>query len=458
MEHFEHKHKIGEGYFCDVALYKDKESGELVAVKTLKKKLYPDQDCHYRMEREIKLLERLQGCEYIMPLITHGEDADKQRLWYAMPYAKQNLHDFIRAHNDHISKELRYRIVEDIIEAIRYAHKRGILHRDISPTNVMVFGEGDAVQIRVCDFGLGKDKESLSHYTKSSASHYGQILYVSPEQRAKLNSANAQSDIYSLGKLIYFIFTGKDPQNFKPFELSTLVNKATEDIPSDRFADIDELYKHFKELKKLNLNPVIPDEYYTLKDVLKEYSGPFNWLKMHSLLVKGAVVDHQYSDYISPVLDIFSGVNDLKAYYAAAGNDIREFARTFAKRIDECVGTFGWPFKATEDFGRMLKRIITTIPDDETRLICLKQLWDLAFVSDQWAVQRTIKSVLTREYITPNIEAQLAEYIIECEANVDMAEFAMLDLPKKVKAAIIQGRDRSIKRKEEKVESLDNIF
>ena len=77
-----------------------------------------------------------------------------------------------------------------------------------------------------------------------------------------------KSDIYSLGKLIYFIFTGKDPDNLKQFELSSLVTKATEENPSDRFSNIDELEKHFVSLKDLLLNEKISVEYLTLNEVI----------------------------------------------------------------------------------------------------------------------------------------------------------------------------------------------
>jgi serine/threonine protein kinase len=247
---------IGSGYFCDVKKYTDEASGILYAVKQLKKRFHKNEEYRYRFLREIELLKLLQESENVIELIS----ADKDNLLYIMPLATSNLYNHIKKKNNTLELEIRYNIVSQIISAIEIAHSKNILHRDISPNNILLFESNGQLLIKVSDFGLGKNKESLSHYTKSSVSGYGQILYVAPEQREKLNSATVKSDIYSLGKLVYFVFTGKDPDNQKPFELSSLVIKSTQENPELRFSSINEFKEHFKSLRDLMLNQKIPNE------------------------------------------------------------------------------------------------------------------------------------------------------------------------------------------------------
>lgn len=449
MEKLKHIGLKGQGYFCIVKQYLDESTGNEFALKELKKDHYPKEEYRYRLNREINILKELQGCENIIELLDSGHDTDKEKLWYLMPYARLNLYDFIKKNNGNIDKETRYNLLEQIINAIKFAHDRNKLHRDISPNNVLVFEKDGKIILKVCDFGLGKDSESLSFYTGSSASGYGQILYVSPEQRIKLKDATEKSDIYSLGKLAYFIFSGKDPDNLKQFELSSLVAKSTEENPDDRFPNIHEFENHFLSLKDLQLNQKIAVEHLTLIEVVSS-TDKKEWIQLHELLVKGNYLEHVYSDYITPVNELLLADDNLKTYYSTVGNAIRDFVRTYSERLNECYQTVRWPFSSMGTFGSVLIKIIKTVNDDETRLICFKQLWYLAFEADQWSVQKEIKEVLNNIFITPNIETQLAEYIIQSETKLEMTYFSSLTLPKIIKASIIKGNEVAEKKEEDR--------
>lgn len=443
----------GEGYFCIVKQYEDEKTGQCYALKLLKKEHYPREDYRYRLLKEIKLLNELQDCENIIELINHGNDKENQELWYLMPFVKTNLYNYIKSNNSTMTPLLRYQIIEQVINAIKFAHGKSILHRDISPNNILIVFKGGNPIVKVCDFGLGKDTESLSYYTKSSASGYGQILYVSPEQREQLKSATERSDIYSLGKLVYFVFTGKDPDNIKSFELSTLVNKAIEENPINRHENINEFEAHFKALKELHLNQEIPIEYVILKEFIKS-EGSVDFVKLHELFVAGNYIGHVYDDYIAPVNGYLLTDDNLTKYYKNVGNGIRDFVRTYFDRLTECYRTLGWPFASMTTFGRVLVNIIKTVSDDETRLICFKQLWFLAFEADQWDVQRQIKQVFNNRYITKPIEIQLSEYIISTEMSIDLGQFNNLEIPQSVKLGIIKSNEIAKVKKEERDKKL----
>ncbi len=80
-----------------------------------------------------------KGCKNIIRLINYGEDKDNQKPWYLMPYVKYNLFDYIKRKNGKLSKEVRFDIASQVFNAIKYAHERDVLHRNISPNHVLVF-------------------------------------------------------------------------------------------------------------------------------------------------------------------------------------------------------------------------------------------------------------------------------------------------------------------------------
>lgn len=427
--------KKGHGYFCDVKILEDESSRKKYALKELKKEHFKNGDYRYRFNREVHLLKKLQGSENIVELIDSGHDDEKESLWYLMPLADFNLYDFIKKFNGSLNVEERYDLVSQVINAIKIAHKGGILHRDISPNNVLVFKDGDKIVLKVSDFGLGKDAESLSHYSGSHVNGYGQYLYVSPEQKEKLKDATITSDIYSLGKLVYFIFTGRDPEKIKSFELSTLVDRSTSEFKEDRHQDINEFEAHFLALKEFNLNSKISIDNLTLREIF-EFKTPYSWIEIHEILREGKYVDHVYRDYINPVLKLLGSPKKLTAYYLEAKSSIIDFVSTFSDRLNECYKTVGWPFTSLNDFGSFLINIIKIVDDDEVRLICFKQLWYIAFEADQWAVQSEIKKVFNESFISPNICTQLSEYIINSEIDVNLKIFSDLKLPIRIRKAI----------------------
>jgi hypothetical protein len=112
-------------------------------------------------------------------------------------------------------------------------------------------------------------------------------------------------------------------------------------------------------------------------------------------------------------------------------------------------------------FGSVLIKIIKVVNDDEVRLICFRQLWGLAYESDQWSVQKEVKEVFNDKYISESIATQLSEHILDSSTEVDMGLFSGLTLPKIVKGSILKGNEISeIKEKarKEKQELEDEEF
>ena len=432
----------GSGYFCTVKKLRDKTGNEY-ALKELRKKFYKNEDYRMRFSREIRLLKELQGNKYIVPLIKYSKE--KGHYWYLMPFAKASLYDYVKKNNSSLSKKARFRIINQVLNAVAFAHSKDILHRDISPTNVLIYEEKGKDIAKVCDFGLGKDSKSLSYYTKSSVSGYGQPWYVSPEQREKLKNASVKSDIYSLGKLIYFVFTGKDPSALQTFELASLVWKAADENPENRYKSVSELKKHFISLKELELNHKIPDEFITLRDVLAS-GEEYTWLEFHNLVIEGKYLDHVYTDYLEPVFRVLKDKRNLFDYYQAIGPGVRDGFEKISENLFKCFKKTGWPFNQTRVFSNVLNIALGEFKNPQIRLICLKQLWHMAYVLDQYSAQRFVKYSFNRKLITPDIQTALAEFILTSKADINMSSvLSMDDLPTMIKSTIIEAIRREYK-------------
>ena len=428
---------LGEGYFSVVKKYVHLESGEFVAIKELKKMHFDRDDYRYRFLREIKLLNELFENEHIIEVLGNQNLVDQKRLYYIMPIASTNLYKYIKTYNNALSKENRIHIFDQILDAIKFAHDKSILHRDIAPNNMLVFEDDGQIKIKVSDFGLGKNLESLSYYTHSSTSNYGQILYISPQQRDFLKDANFGDDLYALGKLLYFIITGKDPIHFQSCDFSTLINKATEEDSSKRYQIIGEFWDHYESLKKLIFTEEIPEKYLILKDFI-QMKESINWLRFHEIALQANEVSHIYYDYIEPIIEIFSDSSNLNSYYTAVGNSIIDFIEVFIEKLHDCYCRTGWPFGTMNNFGNFLYELLIIIEEKDGKLLCLREIWYLAHEVDQWAVQSKMQNIFKKRLITSDIEIAFAQYVTEYPGTATLEHYEDVNLPPKVRLALIK--------------------
>ena len=179
--------------------------GRAVVVKVLKPELGAGVN-RERFRREIMLAAQLQH-PHIVPVLSAGEHGDL--LWYTMPFVEGvSLRDSL-IHAGSFSARTATRVLHDVLDALAYAHRRGVVHRDIKPGNILHHGSHSLVT----DFGVAKAlSASMPHSgTTSVGIAIGTPAYMAPEQLAADPSADHRMDLYAVGLLAYELLTGVQP-------------------------------------------------------------------------------------------------------------------------------------------------------------------------------------------------------------------------------------------------------
>src|SRR5438874_2565515 len=161
--------------------------GRTVVVKVLKPELGAGVN-RERFRREIMLAAQLQH-PHIVPVLNAGEHGDL--LWYTMPFVEGvSLRDSL-VHAGKFSARTVTRVLHDVLDALAYAHRRGVVHRDIKPGNILHHGSHSLVT----DFGVAKSlSASMPHSgTTSVGIAIGTPAYMAPEQRAARGDVDSGS-------------------------------------------------------------------------------------------------------------------------------------------------------------------------------------------------------------------------------------------------------------------------
>ena len=215
---YEVTQEIGSGGMSRVYLAHDRRTSQTVAVKVLHSHLLREgsaknADPKKRFEQEFKATMAL-GHDNIVRVTDHGF-TDSGLPFMVMEYIKgHSLEQLLRAQN-RLKLSQFYTVFFQTLSALIHAHERGVVHRDVKPSNIMLIKKDQNVNIvKLLDFGIAKvvmesQAKDAQHIT-NTGDIFGSPFYMSPEQ-CKGEDLDARSDIYSLGCVMYQSLTGKRP-------------------------------------------------------------------------------------------------------------------------------------------------------------------------------------------------------------------------------------------------------
>lgn len=249
---------IGRGGMGVVYLAKQHELDREVAVKMIRSGMLADEAEVRRFYTEAQAAARLHH-QGIVAVHQFGRRAGHH--FFSMEYIRgTDLQRMINRSVLDAREAARY--VRDVARAIHHAHQKGVLHRDLKPANVLI---DEQYQIHVTDFGLAKHMDSDSSVTSSGAA-VGTPHYMAPEQAGGLSDrASRQSDVYSLGAILFACVTGRPPivadsvmqtlvqvvhhpapsaRSIRPgipLDLDTIIAKCLEKKPTQRYESAEQL-------------------------------------------------------------------------------------------------------------------------------------------------------------------------------------------------------------------------
>ena len=196
--------KIGQGGIAEIYKGRQESLNRDVAIKILSSKLTSEPDIVKRFERESMVIARLSH-----PNIVHVIDKGVAggRYYFVMDYVDgTSLRQVIDS--PQIPLKTKLDMIVQVCKALDYAHKNGVIHRDIKPPNVLIDREGNAL---VADFGIAQMVSTPESEMTSSDVIMGTLAYMSPEQKLSSTNVDQTTDIYAVGVMLYEILLNKKP-------------------------------------------------------------------------------------------------------------------------------------------------------------------------------------------------------------------------------------------------------
>jgi len=268
------KRKLGSGGMGDVYLAEHVMLRRPCAIKLIRPDQAFDPNTLARFEREVQAMASLTHWNSV-EIFDYGH-TDEGVFYYVMEYLPgMTLEDMVEKHGALVPERLVH-FLRQVCQALREAHRIGLLHRDIKPSNIFACERGKVYDVaKLLDFGLvktfGFDDRSIKLTQEGTLA--GSPAFMSPEQAAGRAQLDARSDIYSLGAVAYFLSTGQLPfdretplqmlhahayeplaprpefQDDLPPDLQRVIVRCLEKDPQRRFQDVGSLEEALADCK-----------------------------------------------------------------------------------------------------------------------------------------------------------------------------------------------------------------
>ncbi|XP_058878669.1 serine/threonine-protein kinase MAK-like isoform X2 [Acipenser ruthenus] len=187
--------QLGDGTYGSVLMGKSNESGELVAIKRMKRKFHSWEECMNL--REVKSLKKLNHANVIKLKEVIREN---DHLYFVFEYMKENLYQLMKDRNKLFPESVIRNIMYQIIQGLAFIHKHGFFHRDMKPENLLCMGPEF---IKIGDFGLAREIRSRPPYTDYVSTRW----YRAPEVLLRSSVYSSPIDMWAVGCIMAELYT-----------------------------------------------------------------------------------------------------------------------------------------------------------------------------------------------------------------------------------------------------------
>jgi serine/threonine protein kinase len=191
---------LGSGGMATLFLAKDPAIGRLVAIKLLRE--FDNEELRERFAREARSAGQLRHIN-IVTIFDVGEH--EGRPFIAMEYVEGETFSQLIKRQAPLATARKLQMMDELSAGLVYAHRAGIVHRDIKPTNVMLDGEG---VVKILDFGIARISGDAGDFNTQTGVMIGTLNYMAPEQMMG-NPVDARADVFSAGAVFYELLTGQ---------------------------------------------------------------------------------------------------------------------------------------------------------------------------------------------------------------------------------------------------------
>ncbi|MFA5625019.1 MAG: serine/threonine-protein kinase [Bradymonadales bacterium] len=281
LERYQVELCIGAGGFGIVYRAQDRETGMVVAVKTLRRSLPEYKIAEKRFEREIALTRSLVS-EHTLKILDYGKSKRGIHFFVMELLIGQTLDEYLEDGKRYNFVEVAT-VIEQVLRSLDEAHKQGIVHRDLKPSNIFLCeAPKNEFYIKVLDFGIAKitqdGDEAYNEKLTRTGSSFGSPAYMSPEQVSS-GSLTAASDVYAVGLIMLEMLTGCPvfqgntafdvalqqlsplavvlPEWVKQSAMGSIIERCVQKKAVDRYADASAL---LADIVELNLE-VLEEDY-----------------------------------------------------------------------------------------------------------------------------------------------------------------------------------------------------
>lgn len=404
--------ELGSGGFGVVWLVERSTDGARLAMKELTD---AGGAAVTRFRKEVRCLGALDHPNIVRVLY---DDVTADPPYYVMPLYDRSLYRELGSIvGDHRRITDVFRCV---LDAVRYAHSNGVIHRDLKPENVLLNSDADVV---VSDFGLGRVLDAKSTRLTRTGERLGTPLYAAPEQGIDFKRSDERSDVFSLGRMLYELYTGElttavQDLSSVPVPIAGIIERATALDPEKRYPSVGRMIEDFESAVDELLADVEVSALEATVENLRRGNGP-----PREQIAKLAKLLGPYADDRERIHEVFMTLPP--AALTGLVDHSRSLARRFARIFCENLQSRAWGFDYTDEIADVCEAFFNATDDEEIRGDLVVAVLVVGVDHNRWEVMRKFARLL--QSVTRDSEATLfaaklrphAEHLASAEGYLD---------------------------------------